>query len=410
MVQKALFEGVKLYPGEGGVTAPLGFTANGISCGIKLSGAKDLGIVFSPHPCNAAGIFTSNTVKGAPLKVSKANISNKIHAVVLNSGNANVCTGREGIHNVREIGRRFGEEFDVPPGSILYASTGVIGVPLPMESIIYGITKLKRKMLVENNSGNAADAILTTDTKRKMAKVTCPIGGKLITIGAIAKGSGMISPNMATVLAILTSDAHIAPKMMQRALRAAAKQTFNKITVDGQMSPNDSVLMLANARQNNAIINRPGAQYSVFEHALIKLCEYLAFEIINDGAGVSKVITIVVKGAFSKAEAELAARAIASSPIFKASTYGHIANWGSVLQAIGAVPITMDPDRVCIEMNGAVVCENGSFNDFKSNGGRTLLNKRNINVVVDLAVGKASDFVITTDLTYDYVKINSQYM
>jgi len=410
MAVKKIFESVKLHHGEGGVTAPVGFVANGISCGIKTNGAKDLCIIFSRDACNAAGIFTSNRIKGALLKVSKTNLGNKVHAIVANSGNANACTGREGVQNVREIGKQIGDEFEIPSNSILYASTGVIGVPLPMESINYGIAKLKRKLIAENNVRNAADAIMMTDTKRKMAKVTCIIGGKLITIGAIAKGSGMINPNMATVLTLITTDANIAPKMMQRALLSAAKHTFNKLTIDGQMSPNDCVLMMANGRQNNQIINRTGVNYSIFEHALTMLCDCIAMEIINDGEGVTKVITLTVKGAATKAEAELAAREIANSVLFKTAMYGQSANWGNIIQAIGATEVAINPDKINVFMNGVQVCENSMFNGFKPADGRTILNKRNIQVTVDLGVGKASDYIITTDLSYDYVKINSQYI
>jgi glutamate N-acetyltransferase/amino-acid N-acetyltransferase len=390
------------------VTACKGFFANGIAAGIKSNGRKDICIIFSREPCDAAAVFTTNRIKAAPIRVSKPNLAKKIHAIICNSGNANACTGREGLKNCRTMVKRVSEEFEFPSNSILVASTGIIGHQLPMETVNYGITKLHRKMIAESNVNNAVDAIMTTDTRRKMAKVTCLIGDKQITIGGIAKGSGMINPNMATMLAFLTSDVSISRTMMQRALRFAVKHTFNKITVDGEMSTNDTVYLLANGTANNPLINRPGQKYSIFEHALTRLCEVLAMEIVNDGEGVTKVITITVKGATRKPDAEKVARSIGNSPLVKTAIYGQLANWGRVLQAIGASGVAIDPDRIGIMINGTLVCENGVSCGVTLLEGRQLLNRRNIELVVDLGQGSSSDFVITTDLTYDYVKINSQ--
>lgn len=409
MATRKILESIQVFNKEGGVTAPQGFTANGISCGIKLNGKKDLGIVYSRFPCSAAAVFTTNRVKAAPLKVSRTNIKNKINAIVCNSGNANSCTGKEGLKNARDIIKKVAEEFELSSNSILIASTGVIGVPLPMDAINYGIGKLKRKLIAENNVRNAADAMLTTDTKRKLARVTCIIGGKTITIGGIAKGSGMISPHLATMLAFITTDANISQSMMKRALRHAVKQSFNKITVDGEMSTNDCVFLLANASQNNILINRTGPNYTVFEAALTRLCETLAFNIVNDGEGITKVVKVIVKGANTKGDAEKVARRIANSPLVKTAFYGQSANWGRIMQAIGASGVSIVADKLNISINGTLVCEKGITTGVSAVEGRQLLNKRNIELLVHLGQGSSSDHVLTTDLSYDYIKINSQY-
>jgi len=409
MAVKKIFESVKLFPGEGGVSAPKGYICNGIACGIKPSGKKDLCIIHCRDGADAAAVFTNNKVKAAPVKVSRRNLNNKIHTILCNSGNANACTGKQGLSDARETIKRTAENFEIPPGSVLLSSTGVIGVPMPMEAIEYGISKIRRKLNAENNVKNAADAIMTTDTRRKIARVTCLIGGKTITIGAIAKGSGMIRPDMATMLAFLTTDANIAPKMMQKALKNATRQSFNKISVDGQMSTNDTVYILANGLQNNSLINRPGNNYDIFEYALTLLCKQLAEDIINDGEGITKVIKFSVKKAASKRDAEIIARTVSDSPLVKTAFYGSSANWGRIIQAVGQCPVKMNPDRVTIIMNGRTVCENGMGCGISLVEGKQLLNRRNIEVEILLDMGSSSDYILTTDLTYDYIKINSHY-
>ena len=409
MAVKKNLESIKLYPREGGVNAPKGYTCNGISCGIKPSGKKDICIVYCRDGAEAAAVFTSNKVKAAPLKVSKRNLKNRVHAIFCNSGNANACTGKPGMADARLTIKKLAENFEIPPGSILLGSTGVIGVPMPMEAIEYGITKIRRKLTAENNVKNAADAMMTTDTRRKIAKVCCIIGGKTITIGAIAKGSGMIRPDMATMLAFLTTDANISQKMMQKALKNATKHSFNKISVDGQMSTNDTVYLLANGQQNNTVINRPGNNYDIFEQALTVLCKHLAREIVNDGEGITKVITVTVKKASNKKDAELVARTVGDSALVKTAFYGNSANWGRIIQAVGQCPVRINPDAVTISMNGRVVCDKGMSCGISLAEGKQLLNKRNIDVEIILNTGTSSDYIITTDLTYDYIKINSHY-
>ena len=409
MVNKKILDSIILYKNEGGVVAPSGFIANGISCGIKQSGKKDLCIIYSKDKCNATAVFTTNKIKAAPLRVSKSNINNKIHTIICNSGNANACTGKQGMKDARAMVKKTCEIFETPPGSTLVASTGVIGVNLPMQSVDYGITKIKRKIMIENNVRNATDAIMTTDTRRKIAKVVCKIGGKTITIGGIAKGSGMINPNMATMLAFLTTDANISSGMMHKALRYSVKHSFNKITVDGQMSTNDSVFLIANGVQNNVLINRDGSNYSIFENALLQICEALAHDIVNDGEGVSKVIKIRVKGASKKTDAEKIAREIANSPLVKTAFYGQSSNWGRIMQAIGASGVSIKPDKIDIFINNTAICLGGAGCGLSRVEGRQLLNKRSIDLLVNLGIGHASDYVYTTDLTYDYVKINSHY-
>jgi len=409
MISKKVKESIELFAKVDGVTGPEGFFANGISCGIKMTGKKDLAVIFSNEACNAAAVFTMNQVKAAPLKVSKPILKNKVYGIVCNSGNANACTGSQGMRDAKITAKKVEEEFEFPPKSVLVASTGIIGQPLEMEKINYGISKLRKKTLVENSVKNAAEAILTTDTKTKMAKVTCVVGNKIVTIGGIAKGSGMINPNMATMLAFLTTDAKIDQKLMQKALKNATKQSFNKITVDGQMSTNDTVYLLANGLKNNATINKLGANYDIFEYALTKLCKYLAMEVVNDGEGVTKVITIKVNGAKTKSGAEKIAREVANSPLVKTAFYGYSANWGRIIQAIGAAGVAIAPGKINITLNNKVVCEKGMSTGVTNLDGRQLLNKRYIDLVVELGVGKASDWIISTDLSYDYVKINSQY-
>lgn len=410
MRRSELQHGVELFYGDGGVTRPAGFEANGISCGIKVNGKKDLCIIYAKNPCTAAAVFTTNKIKAAPVKVSKSHISNKIQAIVCNSGNANSCTGKQGVQDAKQIVKGVSEHFEIPEKSILLASTGVIGVPLPMEAVDYGIIKIKRKLLVENNGKNAADAILSNDTRRKIAYVQLVLGGKKITIGGMAKGSGMINPNMATMLTFLTTDATISSGMMQKALRYAVKHSFNKISIDGQMSTNDSVMLLASGKQGAAAITKKNEDYKLFEYALTELCKQFAIEIVNDGEGVTKVITVTVKGAPGKSEAEQLARIIANSLPVKTAIYGQSADWGRVLQAVGTAPFPIDPEKISVTINGITACENGADSGLSLSEGRQILNKRNVDLLVDLGIGRAKDYVITTDLSYDYIKINSRYI
>jgi len=375
---------------SGGVTKPKGFKANGLNCGIKRSGSLDLGLIVSDVPAVSASVFTKNSVKAAPLIVSQKHARNhKIQAIVANSGNANCFTGSFGLIYAERTTELVGKLLDIPKENIIVASTGIIGKPLPFKKIQKAVPKLVKELSVAG-SQKIAKAILTTDTKTKEKAVTIAIGGKKVTIAGCAKGSGMIAPNMATMLGFITTDASISPKMLKAAFAKAVDQSFNCITVDGCMSTNDMVAVMANGMANNKMISEPGKNFNVFCRALQFVCLDLAKKIVLDGEGATKFIRINCLGARSEKQARTVGMAIADSNLVKTAAFGSNPNWGRVAAAVGSLGVSK-----VTEKNLQI-----KFSSF---------DKKEICITVDLNIGPAKATVYTSDLSLKYVRINERY-
>lgn len=374
----------------GGVTAPQGFKAHGLAAGIKRSGKTDLGLIVSDVPAVVAGVFTKNSIKAAPLLVTMSHIrSGKGRAVLVNSGNANCYTGAAGLKCAQDSTALIAKLLGMTAKDVVVTSTGIIGKPLPFEKIADSAPALV-KGLSASGGGRFASAIMTTDLKKKEIAVLITLGGKKVTIGACAKGSGMIAPNMATMLGFVTTDAAITPKMLQLALRRATDHSFNSITVDGCMSTNDMVTVHANGLAGNKTITTENADFKKFYDALELVCIDLAKKIVLDGEGATKFLTIHVNGAKTPEQAREIALVIANSALVKTAAFGSNPNWGRVGAAVGSMGIAAINEHTM----------KISFSPF---------NKKDIAITVDLKLGKSSATVYTCDLSYDYVKINGEY-
>lgn len=375
---------------KGGVTAPKGYKANGISAGIKRSGKPDLALIASDGPAIGAAVFTKNSVKAAPLIVSQRHIrGHKTQAFIVNSGNANCFTGKFGLKYAEETTQLIGKLLGIPKQSVIVASTGIIGRPLPYNKIESHAAILVNGL---NYAGGAkaARAILTTDLRIKELAVKINLGGKTVTIGGCAKGSGMIAPNMATMLAFITTDAAISPTMLKAALRIANEMSFNQITVDGCMSTNDMAVIMANGAAENRVITTKGKDFDLFCKALHHVCRDLAKKIVLDGEGATKFITVKINGAKSDAQAKNLGLAVANSMLVKTAAFGSNPNWGRVAAAVGALGISSITEETL----------KISFSPF---------DKKEISIIVDLKFGKGTATVYTCDLSYEYVKINGAY-
>ena len=398
---------------DGGVTAAQGFSAAGVHCGIRRNKSKrDLALIASSVPCNAAGIYTLNKVKGAPILVTKRNLQNGIaQAVICNSGNANTCNadGEEKAWRMCEIA---GQALNLDPSDIIVASTGVIGQELNIDAIAKGMPAAAAA-LSKDGSDAAANAIMTTDTVKKELSVTCSIGGKTVTIGAIAKGSGMVHPNMGTMLCFVTTDCAITHEMLTDALHEIVPRTFNRVTVDGDTSTNDMCVVLANAMAENELIEWKDDNYTVFYKTLYYVFEQLARNIAADGEGASKLITCTVKNARSEESAERLSKAVVGSSLVKAAMFGSDANWGRVLCAMGYSKAPFRPEFVDVKFASAVgeilVCEQGAGVDFDEVAAKSILSQDEVIIEVDLHEGEHEATCWGCDLTYDYVKINGDY-
>lgn len=397
---------------SGGVTAPQGFLAAGILCGIKKGRTKpDLAMLLSDRPCVAAGIYTSNLVQGAPIVVTREHLEDGYcRGVICNSGNANTCNA-----NGYEMAKRTCEAAALATGlsteDFAVASTGVIGQPVNLDAILAGIPKLAGKLSVEG-SQDAAEAIMTTDTIRKEAAVQLQIGGETVRIGAMCKGSGMICPNMATMLAFVTTDARISQRALDRALRAAAARSFNRLSVDGDTSTNDTLLAMANGAAGNAEIDS-GEDFRLFEEALTHLCVTLAKLMARDGEGATKLVECVVRNARDEASGVLLAKAVIKSSLVKAAMFGADANWGRVLCALGYSGVPLDPLKVDVAFvspaGRVAVCAGGYGLPFSEEKAKEILTQEEIVIDVDVHLGEATGNAWGCDLTYDYVKINGDY-
>jgi len=398
---------------EGGVCAAKGFTANGVHCGIRKNHSKkDLALILSSVPASAAAVYTTNLVKGAPLTVTKNHIANGIaQAVICNSGNANTCNAN-GIEIAEAMSDLVAKALNIAASDVVVASTGVIGQPLSIDPIAAGMEELA-KGLSENGGQAAAEAIMTTDTVMKEVAVEFEVDGKTCHIGGIAKGSGMIHPNMATMLVFLTTDCAIAPDMLQKALSGDIANTFNMISVDGDTSTNDMVTVLANGLAGNETITAEGEDFNTFMKALNTVTIALCRKIAGDGEGATKLLECKVTGAADLPTAKTVAKSVICSSLLKAAMFGADANWGRVLCAIGYSGAAVDVNKVDVAFRSAAgtidVCKNGAGVPFSEEIAKEILLEKEIEILVELNSGAAASTAWGCDLTYDYVKINGDY-
>ena len=397
----------------GGVCAPLGFQAAGVRCGVKPGGAKeDLALIYSRTPAAAACVYTLNKVQGAPIAVTKRHVADgAAQAVVCNSGNANTCNA-DGEQKALQMCRSAAQHLGLLPQDVIVASTGVIGQPLPIEPIVKAMPALCGA-LSQSGSTAAARAIMTTDTAVKETAVSFALGGKTCRMGGIAKGSGMIHPNMATMLCFITTDACISRAMLQKALSDVVQDTFNMISVDGDTSTNDMVAVLANGEAGNPVVSGPGDDFEAFHDALCAVMTDLCRAIAADGEGATKLLTCQVQGAPGKEAARAVAKSVITSSLFKAAMFGADANWGRVLCAIGYAPADLDISLVSVDFSSAAgtvaVCRKGSGVPFDEQKARAILLEKEIVIDINLHDGLESATAWGCDLTYDYVKINGDY-
>jgi glutamate N-acetyltransferase/amino-acid N-acetyltransferase len=393
----------------GGICAPLGFRASAISSGIKTRGRKDLALIFSVVPSVAYGVFTKNKFAAAPVLISKARLLDfYAQAVIINSGSANCCTGKKGEKDAQAITKALSKELNIEQKDVLSASTGTIGKFLPIEKMKKALPKLV-KTLSKDASKDAAEAIMTTDLFPKQASVQVDIGKKKVKIGGIAKGAGMIAPNMATMLCFITTDASIEPAALKKALKEATNATFNLITVDGDTSTNDSVVVMASGLAANKRITERSKEFAKFLNALKSLMEELALMIVKDGEGASKTIEVKVKGARTKEDAREVAKKICNSPLVKTAVYGSDPNWGRIVASCGNSDVKFDPDKINVSIANKKVFSNGSPCKFNKAELKKNLDKDTVNIEVDLKSGKKDAVMWSCDLTEKYVRINSRY-
>ena len=399
---------------QGGVTSPKGFLSSGIHCGIKKNkDKKDLALIISEKECNAAAVYTKNQVKGAPLLVTKEHLKNNTaNAIIINSGNANTCTGDTGLDNAKKMCEFVANALNYSTEDVIVASTGVIGVQLDIDKIKDSIPSLVGS-LSENGYLTSTEAIMTTDTFEKTLALEIELSGKRVTIGAMAKGSGMIHPNMATMLSFITTDINISPTLLDKALKDSVNISYNRISVDGDTSTNDMVTILANGLAENNLIDEENEDYLLFLEALKTINISLAKMIAKDGEGATKLIECTVLNAKSEEEGELLSKSVISSSLVKAAIFGSDANWGRILCALGYSGIDFDPLKVDLTFGssaGAIkVCENGSPLNFSEEIAKNILLEKEVQILVDMKAGKNSVTCWGCDLTYDYVKINGDY-
>lgn len=401
---------------EGGVTAAKGFLAAGLAAGIKKGNTKDMAMVYSEAPCVAAGTFTTNVVKAAPVKWDQYIVYEQSHAqaVVCNSGVANACTGEEGYSYCRQTAEEAAEVLGIPVESVLVASTGVIGKQLPMEILRKGVKNLVPLLSPTKEAGTlAAQSIMTTDTVSKEVAVELELGGKTVTIGGMCKGSGMIHPNMCTMLGFVTTDAAISKILLQKALSQVVADTYNMVSVDGDTSTNDTVLLLANGMAGNAEITEENADYEKFVKALLYVNTCLAKKIAADGEGANALFEVKVVGAANKEQAVILSKSVITSNLTKAAIFGHDANWGRILCAMGYSGAKFDPEKVDLYFESAAgklqIIENGVALDYSEEEASKILSEKEVTAIADIKMGDASATAWGCDLTYEYVKINADY-
>lgn len=397
-------------PVHGGVTAPIGFLAAGVHAGIKPAPHLDLALIVSEREGPIAGLFTTNRVPAAPVVLDRLHLRRGLgRGIVVNSGNANACTGKAGLGHAVETAALVANGLGAPLRSVFVGSTGVIGQPLPMGAIRRGIPRLIRR-LRRAGSGEAARAILTTDRRVKETAMRTQVGGRLVTVGGMAKGAGMVHPDMATMLAYVTTDAAISRAALQQALRAATRESFNCITIDGDTSTNDTVLCLANGMASNRPLKLGSAAYRVFQRMLTAVCCSLALQICRDGEGVTKVVQVVVTGARTNADAARVAQTVATSTLVKTALFGEDANWGRIVAAAGRSGVFVDPARLSLRFEGVPILRGGvSLGKAAERKLSAIVRRKEFSITLDLRLGAGRARVWTTDLSYDYVRINASY-
>ena len=401
---------------EGGITAAKGFMAASAAAGIKYKDRKDMAVIYSQVPCQAAGTFTTNVVKAAPVKWDQKLVkeSGEAQAVVINAGIANACTGAEGYSYCKATAQAASEAIGVDENSVLVASTGVIGMQLPMDRLTAGIRMMAPLLSDTQESGTeAAKAIMTTDTEKKEVAVEFEAGGKTVTIGGMCKGSGMIHPNMCTMLAFVTTDLAISRELLQEALSQDIKDTYNMISVDGDTSTNDTVLLLANGMAGNPVITEKNEDYHAFCQALNVVNETLAKKMAGDGEGCTALFEVKIIGAESKQQAVTLAKSVITSNLTKAAIFGHDANWGRILCAMGYSGALFDPEKVDLFFESAAgklkIIENGVALDYSEEEATRILSAPEVTAVADVKMGDQTATAWGCDLTFDYVKINADY-
>lgn len=401
---------------DGGVTAAKGFKAASTAAGIKYKDRKDMAMIYSEVPCKAAGTFTTNIVKAAPVKWDKVIVENSpcAQAVVVNAGIANACTGEEGLRYCMETAEAAADSLSIPVSSVLVASTGVIGKQLPMDRIVAGVKTMVPALDGSEESGTAAAiAIMTTDTVKKEVAVQFEAGGKTITMGGMCKGSGMIHPDMCTMLSFVTTDAAISKELLQEALREDIKDTYNMISVDGDTSTNDTVLLLANGMAGNEEIQTKNEDYEVFCKALNFINEVLAKKMAGDGEGCTALFEVKIVGAETKEQAVTLSKSVITSSLTKAAIFGHDANWGRILCAMGYSGAVFDPEKVDLYFESAAgklkIIENGVALSYSEEEATRILSEPEVTATADIKLGEATATAWGCDLTFDYVKINADY-
>ncbi len=382
--------------------------AAGVACGVRKSGSRDLGLLYSERPCATAAVFTRNAFKGAPLAVTKEAVeAGNVRAIVVNSGNANAATGEQGLSDAKEMQALAASALGIGAGEVAVASTGVIGVYLPMDRISEGIAQAAGELGGDGTS--FADAILTTDTRTKEAAVRVEIGGRTITVSGTAKGSGMIHPNMGTMLAFMTTDASVKPDCLQETLGRATERSFNRVTVDGDTSPSDMALLMANGAAGNEPLHLDHPDYPAFAEAVETVARGLAKEIARDGEGATRLVEVVVEGAEDEQSAAALAKSVVGSSLVKAAVFGEDANWGRVLVAMGYAGIPFDPDGVELYFGPVKVFSGGEPVLHEEAEANAALASGEVVIAVRMGEGDASATAWGCDLTYEYVEINGSY-
>ena len=394
---------------KAGITYPKGFLAAGVKAGIKRSGNPDVAVIYSEKEAAVAGTFTKNAVAAAPVHVSKAVVAtHTARAIVANAGCANACTGAQGEEDAVCMQEIAADALGCGAQDVIVASTGIIGQPLPMDKVESGIHAAVKALSLDG-SADAGNAIITTDTYSKAGTTTVALGGKEVRFGVIAKGSGMIRPDMATVLCFITTDADIDGVLLQEALSEVIEHSLNMISIDGDMSTNDMAIVLANGAAGNPKIKEKNADYEAFKNALLALCQGISEKIAADGEGATKFLTIHVKGAKSFADAKTVGMSVANSPLVKTAFFGEDPNWGRVICAVGYSGVSMDPHRTTVKFGGIPVYSDGVGAAYDADALRAVMTAHDIVIEVDLGDGPEEAKVWTCDFSYEYVKINGEY-
>jgi glutamate N-acetyltransferase/amino-acid N-acetyltransferase len=393
------------------ITAVKGFLVAGVHCGIKKSGKPDLALLACPAGATAAAVFTTNKIVAAPVTICKKHVkSSKVYAAIITSGNANACTGEKGIENVVTMCSQVGKGFNVDPHNVLIASTGIIGRQLPIRKITAGITKAAGQLSSSSKAGlDFARAIMTTDTRCKQAVRRVEISGQKVTIAATAKGAGMIAPNMATTISVIATDIAITKLLLARALKSAIGGSLNKLTVDDHQSTNDTAMILASGQAGNRPVVSPCPRYKRFAKALADLFTDLAKQMALDAEGATRMFTVVVKGAASKADAAKAARAVADYDLVKCAVHGADPNWGRIICAVGSAGVKLKVDKLTCKISDITVFKNGQPTKFDARRASRVISRTEHTITINLGAGKFSDFCYGCDLSEQYVSINAHY-